>query len=91
MPLTPVPPIPALGQGFKLSFIGSHTSQCWTSESDEVPALKEFPGWLGGGQWEADKEIVQVVLEQGSWGLWGYREGLGRPPKGESPKGRNEG
>jgi len=39
--------------------------QC--SESDEVPALKEFPGWLSGGQWEADKEIVQLAWEQGSW------------------------
>ena len=58
-------PVLALGQGFELSFMAQTLPEHWASELDEVPALKEFPVWLGGGQWEADKEIVQLVLEQG--------------------------
>lgn len=47
----------------------------WASESEEVPILKAL--WLGGGQWEADKEIVQLTLEQAIWGPRGLRKGLG--------------
>lgn len=60
----------------------------WDAEPEEV-----FPVWLGDGQWEVDKAVVQLVLEQASSSLWGLG-GSGEASRGKhlhgDPKGRWE-
>lgn len=52
MSSTPVLPVPALGQGFELSFMAQILPEQWASELDEVPALIGVPtvvGWWAVG------------------------------------------